>query len=83
MDAIVVGIDVSKDKLDIALLPQGETFTTSRDAGPIPGVQFRLRPKGTPPAKIQPIRFSTRPRPGRVAVKDFTPPRKQSPPRPW
>ncbi len=36
MDAIVVGIDVSKDKLDIALLPQGETFATSRDAGPIP-----------------------------------------------
>jgi hypothetical protein len=50
MDAIVVCIDVSKDKLDIALLPQGETFATSRDAGPIPGVQFSLRPKGTPPA---------------------------------
>jgi hypothetical protein len=32
MDAIVVGIDASKDKLDIAVLPQGETFATSRDA---------------------------------------------------
>ena len=32
MDAIVVGIDVSKDKLDIAVLPQGQTFATSRDA---------------------------------------------------
>ena len=33
MDAIVVGIDVSKDKLDIAVRPSGTAFSTSRDAG--------------------------------------------------
>ena len=38
MDAIVVGIDVSKDKLDIAVLPQGQTFTTSRDAKGLEGL---------------------------------------------
>jgi hypothetical protein len=32
MDAIVVGIDVSKDKLNIAVLAQGQTCATSRDA---------------------------------------------------
>ncbi|MGI8569155.1 MAG: hypothetical protein ACR2KT_08870 [Methylocella sp.] len=31
-DAIVVGIDVSKGKLDIAVRPRGETFATSRAA---------------------------------------------------
>ena len=33
METIVVGIDVSKDKLDIAVRPSGEVFGTSRDAG--------------------------------------------------
>ena len=44
MDAIVVGIDVSKDKLDIALLPQGETFTTSRDAKGLASLIARIKP---------------------------------------
>ena len=43
MDAIVVGIDVSKDKLDIAVLPQGETFATSRDAKGLEGLIARLK----------------------------------------
>lgn len=32
MDARVVGIDVSKDKLDVHIRPAGETFVVSRDA---------------------------------------------------
>ena len=44
MDAIVVGIDVSKDKLDIAVLPQGQTFATSRDAKGPEGLIAHLKP---------------------------------------
>ena len=44
MDAIVVGIDVSKDKLDIAVLPQGQTFAISRDAKGLDGLIARLKP---------------------------------------
>lgn len=44
MDAIVVGIDVSKDKLDIAVLPQGRTFAISRDANGLEGLIARLKP---------------------------------------
>ena len=32
MESIFVGIDVSKDRLDIALRPGGEAFTATRDA---------------------------------------------------
>ncbi len=38
MDAIVVGIDVSKDKLDIAVRPSGAVFSTSRDAAGLDAV---------------------------------------------
>ncbi|MFZ0495915.1 MAG: hypothetical protein WBE80_07915 [Methylocella sp.] len=44
MDAIVAGMDVSKDKLDIAVLPQGQTFATSRDAKGLEGLGARLKP---------------------------------------
>ena len=44
MDAIVVGIDVSKDKLDIAVHPGGEAFSTSRDAAGLDAVMARLAP---------------------------------------
>jgi len=44
MDAIVVGIDVSKDKLDIAVLPQGQTFAISRDTKGLDGLIARLKP---------------------------------------
>ena len=30
--AVNVGIDVAKDRLDVALRPTGEVFTASRDA---------------------------------------------------
>ncbi len=42
MDAIVVGIDVSKDKLDIAVRPSGAVFSTSRDAAGLDAVIGRL-----------------------------------------
>ena len=41
MDAIVVGIDVSKDRLDVAVRPTGETFAVERDAE-------GLEPAGSP-----------------------------------
>ena len=44
MDTIVVGIDVSKDKLDIAVRPSGEIFSTSRDAAGLDAVIARLAP---------------------------------------
>ena len=44
MDAIVVGIDVSKDRLDVAVRPTGETFRVSRDAEGLDAVLARLSP---------------------------------------
>jgi transposase len=44
MDAIVVGIDVSKDKLDIAVRPGGAVFGASRDAAGRDAVIARLAP---------------------------------------
>lgn len=45
MDAIVVGIDVSKDKLDVAFRPGGETFVAPRDAAGIADLIERLKPR--------------------------------------
>jgi len=42
MEAIFVGIDVSKDKLDIAVRPSGEVFSTSRDAAGLDVLITRL-----------------------------------------
>lgn len=44
MDAIVVGIDVSKDELDIAIRPGGEAFGASRDAAGLDAVIASLAP---------------------------------------
>ena len=44
MDTIVVGIDVSKNKLDIAFRPCGEVFSTSLDAAGLDVVIARLAP---------------------------------------
>jgi transposase len=44
MDAIVVGIDVSKDRLDVAVRPTGETFVVARDADGLDALVARLRP---------------------------------------
>jgi len=44
MDTIVVGIDVSKDRLDVHVLPGGETFAVSRDAAGLEALVGRLLP---------------------------------------
>ena len=44
MDAIVVGIDVSKDRLDVAVRPIGEVFALARDAEGLDSLIARLKP---------------------------------------
>ena len=44
MDAIVVGIDVSKQRLDVAVRPSGETFVVSRDAEGLDALIAKLTP---------------------------------------
>jgi transposase len=44
MDAIVIGIDVSKDWLDVAVRPTGERFRVSRDAEGLDRLLARLSP---------------------------------------
>jgi transposase len=44
MDAIVVGIDVSKDRLDVAVRPAGEVFAVPRDAEGLDALLVRLKP---------------------------------------
>ncbi len=44
MDTIVVGIDVSKDRLDVHVLPSGEAFAVSRDAAGLEALVERLLP---------------------------------------
>lgn len=43
MDFIAVGIDVSKDHLDIAIRPSGEAFTVERNAAGVEQLAERLR----------------------------------------
>ena len=43
MDAIVVGIDVSKDRLDVAVRPTGDAFGVGRDAEGLEALLARLR----------------------------------------
>jgi len=42
MDAVIVGIDVAKDKLDVGVRPSGERFVVSRDEAGIEGLKQRL-----------------------------------------
>ena len=44
MDTIVVGIDVSKDWLDVAVRPAGERLRVSRDAEGLDTLVARLLP---------------------------------------
>lgn len=44
MDTIVVGIDVSKDRLDVHVHPAGDAFAVSRDAAGIEAVIARVAP---------------------------------------
>jgi transposase len=43
MDRIVVGIDVSKDRLDVVVRPSGETFAVDRNAAGVETLAARLR----------------------------------------
>jgi transposase len=43
MDNIIVGIDVSKDRLDIAVRPGGEAFAVERNAAGLELLTARLR----------------------------------------
>jgi transposase len=43
MDAIFVGIDVSKDRLDVHVRPSGEAFVVTRDGKGLEGLVERLR----------------------------------------
>ncbi len=43
-ETIFVGIDVSKDRLDVAVLPSGEVFASGRDAAGLDDLLARLRP---------------------------------------
>jgi transposase len=42
MDSIIVGIDVSKDRLDVALRPSGEAFAVARNAAGLEQLTARL-----------------------------------------
>jgi len=44
MDALYVGIDVSKDKLDVSLQPSGEAFAVARNGEGLAALAERLRP---------------------------------------
>jgi transposase len=43
MDKIIVGIDVSKDRLDVAVRPSGEAFAVGRNAAGLEELAARLR----------------------------------------
>ena len=43
MDAIYVGIDVSKDRLDVAVRPSGESFFVNRTGAGIDELIERLK----------------------------------------
>ena len=43
MDSIVVGIDVSKDRLDVVVRPNGETFAVARNGAGLEQLVTRLR----------------------------------------
>jgi transposase len=47
MDAMFVGIDVSKDRLDVHVLPSGETFAVARNGEGLEELNERLSPLGT------------------------------------
>ena len=46
MDAIVVGIDVSKDRLDVHVHPSGESFAVARKAEGLEALLTRIAPLG-------------------------------------
>ncbi len=45
-NAIVVGVDVAKERLDVAVRPSGETWSAANDEAGITALVARLRPLG-------------------------------------
>src|SRR2546426_10341031 len=43
---VVVGVDVAKDRLDVAVRPSGETWSATNDEAGITALVARLRPLG-------------------------------------
>ena len=43
---VVVGVDVAKDRLDVAVRPSGETWSAVNDEGGVIALVARLRPLG-------------------------------------
>jgi hypothetical protein len=56
MDAMMVGIDVSKDRLDVAVRPTGESFVFKRTAAGIEDLVVRLKDRS--PALVQSRRLA-------------------------
>jgi transposase len=46
MDAVHIGVDVSKDRLDVHVLPAGEAFAVTRDGKGLAELVERVRPLG-------------------------------------
>lgn len=53
MNTTVVGIDVSKDKLDVHVLPSGEAFSVARKAEGLDALIGRLRPLGVSAVAVE------------------------------
>ena len=44
MDKVIIGIDISKDRLDVAMRPGGEAFAVERNASGLDALIARLKP---------------------------------------
>lgn len=53
MDAVIAGIDVAKDKLDIAIRPSGERFVVARDSAGLDALIVRCRAAGVTMAGLE------------------------------
>jgi transposase len=60
MEAIVVGIDVSKDRLDVHVHPAGDCFVVSRNAEGLDALIARIVPLGAKAVAVEATgRFET------------------------
>jgi transposase len=53
MDAVFVGIDVSKDRLDVHVEPSGEAFAVARNGEGLAALNERLKPLGTTTVAVE------------------------------
>jgi transposase len=53
MDAVYVGIDVSKDRLDVHVLPSGEAFAVARNGEGLAELNERLGPMGVTTVAVE------------------------------